>query len=81
MSEIASVSSSGLLTAYKAGAITVRAEAGGIIVEKLITIHSGNIWDGSIEEPDNDGVRYYITKPSELAWVADQTNAGLYQRL
>ena len=79
VSEIASVSSSGLLTAYKAGAITVRAEAGGIIVEKLITIHSGNIWDGSIEEPDNDGVRYYITKPSELAWVADQTNAGLYQ--
>lgn len=51
----------------------------GVIAERIITIKSGTKWDGvTIDEPESDGNYIYIAKPSELAWIAQQTNAGRY---
>lgn len=79
INDYAEVSADGTLKAYKAGTFTVQAILDGVIAERIITIKSGTKWDGvTIDEPESDGNYIYIAKPSELAWIAQQTNAGRY---
>lgn len=76
----ATITSDGLLTANISGVIIIEARLGSKTAEYTLTIQAGQKWDGStIEEPDNDGQTYYITKASELAWVAQETIAGHYE--
>lgn len=79
INDFAEVSADGTLKAYKAGTFTVQAILDGVIAERIITIKSGTKWDGvTIDAPESEGNYIYITKPSELAWIAQQTNAGRY---
>lgn len=76
----ATITSDGLLTANISGVIIIEARLGSKTAEYTLTIQAGQKWDGStVEEPDNDGQTYYITKASELAWVAQETLAGHYE--
>lgn len=79
VSDIAEISHDGLFIAKRAGTVTVQAILNGVIAERVITVKAGTKWDGiTIEEPDSSGNYFYITKPSELAWIAQQTNADRY---
>lgn len=81
VNQFAEVSADGTLKALQAGTFTVQATLNGVTAERIITIKSGTKWDGvTIEEPASNGDFFYITKPSELAWVAQQTNADRYNR-
>lgn len=76
----ATITSDGLLTANISGVIIIEVRLGSKTAEYTLTIQAGQKWDGStVEEPDNDGQTYYITKASELAWVAQETLAGHYE--
>ena len=73
------ITSSGKLKAKKAGVIIVQASIGGKTAECTITIQAGSKWDGeTVEEPESSGNFYYITNASELAWIAQEVNAGHY---
>lgn len=73
----ATITSDGLLTANISGVIIIEARLGSKTAEYTLTIQAGQKWDGStVEEPDNDGQTYYITKASELAWIAQETLLG-----
>lgn len=73
----ASITPTGMLTTTKAGTIVVRVNLNGVIAEKSLTIKLGSKWDGiTIEEPEIIDKEIYITKPSELAWLAQETNNG-----
>ncbi|WP_026881072.1 Ig-like domain-containing protein, partial [Dielma fastidiosa] len=79
INDYAEVSADGTLIAYKAGTFTVQAILDGVIAERIITIKSGTKWDGvTVDEPDSDGNYIYITKPSELAWIAQQAYEDRY---
>lgn len=41
----------------------------------LIDPYNGG-WDGSIKEPENDGINYIINTPEELAWIMEEVNSG-----
>lgn len=71
INEFADVSVDGVLTAKNAGTFTVLATLNGHTAECIITIHSGLKWDGvTVEEPKMEGDNIYISKASELAWLA-----------
>lgn len=71
INEFADVSIDGVLTAKDAGTFTVLATLNGHTAERIITIQSGLKWDGvTVEEPKMEGDNIYISKASELAWLA-----------
>ncbi|WP_373128347.1 Ig-like domain-containing protein [Dielma fastidiosa] len=73
----ASITTDGKLTAMKAGTLIIEASIGGKHAECTITIQQGSKWDGeTIEEPEIKGKYIYISKASELAWIATELGKG-----